>query len=143
MQLLILILHNSGHMDKALALMMESGIHGGSLLDCEGVLQAMSHNSVEPPPIFGSLRQYLNPERGEMNKILISAVEDGQVDIDEWNVINSRTNDYRDYYLKLSLADKTNGQVHDGRDLQNNEHFIGVVIGNDCGSADDENYEKN
>ncbi|MBE5869210.1 MAG: hypothetical protein E7293_09730, partial [Lachnospiraceae bacterium] len=40
--------------------------------------------------------------------------EDGQVDIDEWNVINSRTNDYRDYYLKLSLADSTNGQVHDG-----------------------------
>ncbi|MBQ4562266.1 MAG: phosphodiester glycosidase family protein [Clostridia bacterium] len=40
--------------------------------------------------------------------------EDGQTDIDEWNVINSRTNDYRDYYLKLSLADRTNGQVHDG-----------------------------
>ena len=40
--------------------------------------------------------------------------EDGQVDIDEWNVINSRTNDYRDYFLKLSLADRTNGQVHDG-----------------------------
>ena len=40
--------------------------------------------------------------------------EDGQVDIDEWNVINSRTNDYRDYYLKLSLADRTTGQVHDG-----------------------------
>ncbi len=80
MQLLILILHNSRHMDKALALMLEAGIHGGSLLDCEGVLQAMSHNSVEPPPIFGSLRQYLNPERGGMNKILISAIEDGQVD---------------------------------------------------------------
>ena len=40
--------------------------------------------------------------------------EDGQVDIDEWNVINSRTNDYRDYYMDLSLADRTNGQVHDG-----------------------------
>ena len=40
--------------------------------------------------------------------------EDGQIDIDEWNVINSRSNDYRDYYLKLSLADRTNGQVHDG-----------------------------
>ena len=40
--------------------------------------------------------------------------EDGQIDIDEWNVINSRTNDYRDYYLKLSLADRNNGQVHDG-----------------------------
>ena len=80
MQLLILILHNSRHLDETLALMMESGIHGGSLLDCEGVLQAMSHNSVEPPPIFGSLRQYLNPERGAMNKILISALEEGQVD---------------------------------------------------------------
>ena len=40
--------------------------------------------------------------------------EAGQAAIDEWNVINSRTNDYRDYYLKLSLADRTNGQVHDG-----------------------------
>ena len=40
--------------------------------------------------------------------------EAGQADIDIWNVINSRTNDYRDYYLNLSLADRTNGQVHDG-----------------------------
>jgi len=40
--------------------------------------------------------------------------ESGQADVDEWNVINSRTNDYRDYYLKLSLADCTDGQVHDG-----------------------------
>ncbi len=48
--------------------------------------------------------------------------EDGQVDVDEWNVINSRTNDYRDYYLKLSLADKTNGQVHDG------EHSLRLEI---------------
>ena len=40
--------------------------------------------------------------------------EGGQADLDMWNVINSRTNDYRDYYLKLSLADRNNGQVHDG-----------------------------
>lgn len=80
MQLLILILHNSRDMDKILAQMLECGIRGGSLLDCEGVLQAMGHNSVEPPPIFGSLRQYLNPERGANNKILLSALEDGQVD---------------------------------------------------------------
>lgn len=79
MQLLILILHNTRYMDKILARMLEEGIRGGSLLDCEGVLQAMSHNSVEPPPIFGSLRQYLNPERGEMNKVLLSALTDEQV----------------------------------------------------------------
>ncbi len=40
--------------------------------------------------------------------------EDGQIDIDEWNVINNRTGSHRDYYMNLSLADRTNGQVHDG-----------------------------
>lgn len=80
MQLLILILHSQRHMAKVTAGMLASGIHGGSLLDCEGVLQAVGHNSVEPPPIFGSLRQYLNPDKGDMNKILISAIEDSQVE---------------------------------------------------------------
>ena len=41
--------------------------------------------------------------------------EDGQTDIDVWNVVNNRKNAaHWDYYLNLSLADKTNGQVHDG-----------------------------
>ena len=41
--------------------------------------------------------------------------EGGQADIDEWNVINNRKNAaHWDYYLDLSLADRTNGQVHDG-----------------------------
>ncbi len=41
--------------------------------------------------------------------------EGGQTDIDEWNVINNRKGSpHWDYYLNLSLADKTNGQVHDG-----------------------------
>ena len=41
--------------------------------------------------------------------------EGGQADIDVWNVINNRKNAaHWDYELNLSLADKTNGQVHDG-----------------------------
>ena len=41
--------------------------------------------------------------------------EGGQADIDIWNVINNRKNAaHWDYYLNLSLADRTNGQVHDG-----------------------------
>ena len=41
--------------------------------------------------------------------------EGGQADIDEWNVINNRKNaKHWDYYLNLSLADRENGQVHDG-----------------------------
>ena len=41
--------------------------------------------------------------------------EGGQADIDVWNVINNRKNAaHWDYYLNLSLADRNNGQVHDG-----------------------------
>ena len=40
--------------------------------------------------------------------------EDGQADVDEWNVINNRKGTHWDYEMALSLADRTNGQVHDG-----------------------------
>ena len=78
MQLLILILNEERTMDKVLAEMMNEGLRGGSLLECEGVLQALGHTSVEPPPIFGSLRQYLNPEHGDTHKMLIAAIKDEQ-----------------------------------------------------------------
>ncbi|MBE6584938.1 MAG: hypothetical protein E7645_00245 [Ruminococcaceae bacterium] len=42
--------------------------------------------------------------------------EDGQADIDEWNsiVLRNPGEPHRDFYHKLSLADRTNGQVHNG-----------------------------
>ena len=41
--------------------------------------------------------------------------EGGQSDIDEWNVVNNRKNAaHWDYELNLSLADSTNGKIHDG-----------------------------
>ena len=80
MQLLILILHDTGFMDEILAELMDAGIRVGTLLDCEGVLQAIAHTSVEPPPIFGALRQYLNRERGDTNKMLISAVSESEAE---------------------------------------------------------------
>ena len=51
---------------------------------------------------------------GKASKVLWD-FEGGQADIDVWNVVNNRKNAaHWDYYLNLSLADKTNGQVHDG-----------------------------
>ena len=41
--------------------------------------------------------------------------EDGQTDVDEWNVINNRTGTAWDYDLNLSLATAEDGQVHDGQ----------------------------
>ena len=40
--------------------------------------------------------------------------ENGQTDIDEWNVINNRTGTHWAYDLDLSLATREDGQVHDG-----------------------------
>lgn len=59
--------------------MMEAGIKGGSLIDCEGALQAIGRASSDPPPVFGSLREYLNPESAAKNKLLLCAMEDEKV----------------------------------------------------------------
>ena len=56
MQLVIMIIHDSDHMNSILVKMMEAGIKGGSLIDCEGALQAIGRASSDPPPVFGSLR---------------------------------------------------------------------------------------
>ena len=69
MQLVIMIIHDSDHMNSILVKMMEAGIKGGSLIDCEG----------DPPPVFGSLREYLNPESAAKNKLLLCAMEDEKV----------------------------------------------------------------
>lgn len=54
--------------------MMEAGIRGGSLVECEGVLQAIGASRGEKPPVFSSLRQYLNPDSERKNKMLLSAM---------------------------------------------------------------------
>lgn len=79
MQLVIMIIHDSDHMNSILVKMMEAGIKGGSLIDCEGALQAIGRASSDPPPVFGSLREYLNPESAAKNKLLLCAMKDENV----------------------------------------------------------------
>ena len=55
MQLVIMIIHDSDHMNSILVKMMEAGIKGGSLIDCEGALQAIGRASSDPPPVFSAL----------------------------------------------------------------------------------------
>lgn len=50
---------------------------------------------------------------GKASQVLFD-FEGGQSDIDVWNVINNRNGKAWDYEMNLSLADRTNGQVHDG-----------------------------
>ncbi len=74
MQLLILIIHNKQQMEEILVKMMETGIRGGTLVECEGVLQALGQSGLTKPPVFSSLRQYLNPDADDKSKMLFAAM---------------------------------------------------------------------
>lgn len=77
MQLLILIIRDSEQMNEILAKMMEQNIRGGSMLECEGALEAIGSSGIAPP-VFSSLREYLNPN--QKNKMLLSAMSDENVE---------------------------------------------------------------
>lgn len=58
--------------------MMDAGLRGATVVDCRGMLRTLEQSDVEAPPIFGSLRQFINPERQE-NKLLMIALRDEEV----------------------------------------------------------------
>ena len=80
MQLLILIIPDNGKMEQILVKMMEAGIRGGSLVDCEGALQAVGQSKLRKPPVFSSLEQYLKPDTGK-GKMLLAAMDTEQIEI--------------------------------------------------------------
>ncbi len=79
MQLLILIIPDNRKMEQILVKMMEAGIRGGSLLECEGALQAVGQSGLKKPPVFSSLEQYLKPDTGN-GKMLLAAMDSAQIE---------------------------------------------------------------
>ncbi len=71
MELLVLILKKIECLGGILAEMMEEGIGGATIVDARGMLTTLNADDVEPPPIFGSLRHFLNPDREEQKMILV------------------------------------------------------------------------
>jgi hypothetical protein len=78
MQLLVLVLNKVDCLQAILCGLMKANVTGTTVLDGEGMLQVLGQSSVEPPPIFGSLRQFLNPGR-EHGKVLFTVLEQSQV----------------------------------------------------------------
>ena len=78
MKLLIYITNNVEQVYDILSAMMEKGIRGGTVVDCEGMLHAVSE-TVEPPPMFGALRAFLNPTQSS-GKMLFAALQEGQIE---------------------------------------------------------------
>lgn len=80
MQLFIHITNHESSVTPILARMMDEGIQGATVIDCKGMLSTLNESSVEAPPIFGSLRAFINPER-QSNKMLLAVLRDEDVQL--------------------------------------------------------------
>ena len=78
MQLLIHITNHEDTVNPILTKMMEAGLHGCSVVDCEGMLRALNEDSVDAPSIFGGLRKFVNPDR-QTNKLILLVLRDEDV----------------------------------------------------------------
>lgn len=78
MQLLIHITNQESSITPILSKMMDAGIQGATIVDCKGMLTTLNESSIEPPPIFGSLRQFINPER-QSGKMIFVLLKDEDV----------------------------------------------------------------
>ncbi|MBR6050897.1 MAG: tyrosine-protein phosphatase [Clostridia bacterium] len=92
-----------------------------------GTFNGMSFSAVEesnaPANITSNVTAILNMgtnpslnfqlNLGKASEVIFD-FEAGQADVDEWNIIDNRKGTVWDYTMSLSLADKTNGEVHDG-----------------------------
>ena len=79
MKLFVLITNQSQSVPSILKELVNHGINGATMVDCEGMLQTLSYSTVDPPPIFGSLRQFLNPDHAG-GKLMLVVIRDDQVD---------------------------------------------------------------
>ncbi len=89
MQLLVLILNKTECLPGIVSGFLSGGIKDATIYDSMGMLQYIGHDTVEPPPIFGSLRRFLNPDH-ENNKTVLTILREEQVDT-ALNIINRET----------------------------------------------------
>lgn len=78
MQLMIHITNHEDTVNPIMEKLMKEGFHGATILDCEGMLQAINEDSVDAPAIFGGLRKFVNPDR-QTNKLILLVLKDEEV----------------------------------------------------------------
>ncbi len=93
MQLLIHITNHENTVHPIMSRLMEAGFHGGTSLDCEGMLTALNEDSVDAPAIFGGLRKFVNPDR-ESHKMIMLVLKDEEV-TEAINIIHSVSGDLK------------------------------------------------
>lgn len=78
MQLLIHITNHEDTVNPIMEKLLEEGFHGATIVDCEGMLNAINEDSVDAPSIFGGLRKFVNPDR-QTNKLILLVLKDEEV----------------------------------------------------------------
>ena len=80
MQLLVLVLNKTELLGEVLSSLIKAGLKGATVIDSMGALRVIDKDTVEPPPIFGSLRKYLTPSH-EQSKTVFIVLRDSEVEI--------------------------------------------------------------
>ena len=88
MQLQVFITGETDRIPDILSGLMESGISGTTIVECEGGLQLLAQSEAEKVPAFGMLRRFLNPSV-QRNKMLITVLQDEQVAVDRRVILNN------------------------------------------------------
>ena len=75
MLLQVLILRQVDLLPELLSAFTAAGLQGSTVIECEGALQVLGQASVDAPPIFASLRKFLNPDQ-EHNKLVLTVLSE-------------------------------------------------------------------
>lgn len=77
MQVLTLVLNKTECLEELLEALLESGIHGATVLESTGMMRVLDQSG-DDAPMLGALRQLFDPER-RSSKTLVMVLEDAQV----------------------------------------------------------------
>ena len=77
MQLFVMVLNRTEHLEHLLKEFEAHGFHGATVLDSRGMARIL--HSEEEMPMFYGLRSIVNPER-RVSKTIFTVIEDDQVE---------------------------------------------------------------
>ena len=75
MQVLFLVLNRTEYLETLLERLLESGIHGCTVLDSMGMMRVID-KSGDDLPMFGALRQLFDPARESSKTLMMVLAED-------------------------------------------------------------------
>ncbi len=80
MKLLIFITKQTECINPILHELLREKISGATVIDCMGMLKSLNESSIEPPPIFGSLRHFVNPGNESVKLLMIVARDEERME---------------------------------------------------------------